>query len=57
MFQLCQRFCKYVCPIEVGVNLNDLQITILYVILETVPFEGNIFGSNFSAFTIGQNDT
>ncbi len=56
MFHFTERFSKYVCPIQVGVNFNHFNVTSSDMILKAVPFEGDMFSSDFGALTVSQNN-
>ncbi len=52
MFDLAQRFGKDVGPVEVSVYFNNFDVSSSDMILEMVPFEGNVLGANFGSFTV-----
>jgi hypothetical protein len=42
-----QGFCHDVRPVEVSADFDNFDEAILYLVLEVMPFQGNMLGADF----------
>jgi hypothetical protein len=50
MFLMSERFCEKISPIEICVYFDQFDMTIFDLVMEMMPFYGNMLCSGLGAF-------